>query len=301
MLTVPPITLAPRSLVDRHRLAGDHRFVDRRRGLRSPSPSTGTFSPGRTRSRSPTAICVERHLLVRAVGARAAAPSSAPGRAAPGWRRAVCVAGAQLQHLAQQHQHGDDRRRLEIDRHRAVGAAERRREQAGRERRHDAVEPGDAGAQAIRVNMLRCACASDCQPRTKNGQPAHSTTGVASTNCSQFDVMPCEQHAQRWRQMPAHLERQDRHGQHQRRSRTGASCRRVPDSGRSSRLAVGGLQRHAADRAAARPDLADLGMHGAGVDRARLGGRGGGWRCGGGLQVAQRLGGELAGQRGLQK
>ena len=28
---------------------------------------------------------------------------------------------------------------------------------------------------------------SDCQPRTKNGQPAHSTTGVASTSCIQFD------------------------------------------------------------------------------------------------------------------
>ena len=27
----------------------------------------------------------------------------------------------------------------------------------------------------------------DCQPRTKNGAPPHSTTGVASTNCSQFD------------------------------------------------------------------------------------------------------------------
>ena len=29
---------------------------------------------------------------------------------------------------------------------------------------------------------------SDCQPRTKNGQPAHSTTGVARINCSQFEV-----------------------------------------------------------------------------------------------------------------
>ena len=33
---------------------------------------------------------------------------------------------------------------------------------------------------AIRVNMLRLRVTSDCQPRTKNGQPAHSTTGVAS-------------------------------------------------------------------------------------------------------------------------
>ena len=41
---------------------------------------------------------------------------------------------------------------------------------------------------AIRVNMLRLRVLSDCQPRTKKGQPPHSTTGVASTNCSQFDI-----------------------------------------------------------------------------------------------------------------
>ena len=35
--------------------------------------------------------------------------------------------------------------------------------------------------------MLRLRVRRDCQPRTKNGQPAHSTTGVARTNCSQFD------------------------------------------------------------------------------------------------------------------
>ena len=41
---------------------------------------------------------------------------------------------------------------------------------------------------AIRVNMLRLRVTSDCQPRTKNGQPAHSTTGVASTIWIQFEV-----------------------------------------------------------------------------------------------------------------
>src|SRR6186997_3165503 len=40
---------------------------------------------------------------------------------------------------------------------------------------------------AIRVNMLRLRDATDCAPRTKNGQPAHSTTGVANTSCTQFD------------------------------------------------------------------------------------------------------------------
>jgi hypothetical protein len=41
---------------------------------------------------------------------------------------------------------------------------------------------------AISVNMLSLRVTSDRQPRTKNGQPAQSTTGVASTSCSQFDV-----------------------------------------------------------------------------------------------------------------
>ena len=35
---------------------------------------------------------------------------------------------------------------------------------------------------AISVNMLRLRVRSDAQPRTKNGHPAHSTTGVASTS-----------------------------------------------------------------------------------------------------------------------
>src|SRR5437868_3646185 len=30
----------------------------------------------------------------------------------------------------------------------------------------------------------------DCQPRWKNAQPAHSTTGVLNTNCTQRDTSP---------------------------------------------------------------------------------------------------------------
>ena len=41
---------------------------------------------------------------------------------------------------------------------------------------------------AISVNMLRLRVVSEAQPRSKNGQPAHSTTGVASASCTQFDA-----------------------------------------------------------------------------------------------------------------
>jgi hypothetical protein len=38
---------------------------------------------------------------------------------------------------------------------------------------------------AISVNMFRLRLTTDCQPRTKNGQPAQSTTGVASASWPQ--------------------------------------------------------------------------------------------------------------------
>ncbi|MDF2766197.1 MAG: hypothetical protein K0S81_3191 [Rhodospirillales bacterium] len=41
---------------------------------------------------------------------------------------------------------------------------------------------------AINVNMLRLRVRSECQARTKKGQPAQSTTGVAKSICSQLPV-----------------------------------------------------------------------------------------------------------------
>jgi len=41
---------------------------------------------------------------------------------------------------------------------------------------------------AIRLNMFRLRFTKDAQPRTKNGQPAQSTTGLASTHCSQTET-----------------------------------------------------------------------------------------------------------------
>ena len=38
------------------------------------------------------------------------------------------------------------------------------------------------------VNMLRLRVRTEAQPRTKNGQPHQSTTGVASTSCSHTDT-----------------------------------------------------------------------------------------------------------------
>ncbi len=65
----------------------------------------------------------------------------------------------------------------------------------------------------------------------------------------------------------AHLQREDRHRQHE---ADPEAPRHVGEFGIGA--AIGGHQfgfeRHAADRAGARPDLPDLRMHRAGVDRA---------------------------------
>ena len=88
------------------------------------------LSPGRTRKRSPTATCVERNFLVGAV-----VLDAARGLGREIEQRADRARGrfarAQFQHLAEQHQHGDDGRRFEIDRDRAVMTAERCRKNPG--------------------------------------------------------------------------------------------------------------------------------------------------------------------------
>ena len=89
------------------------------------TPSTGTFSPGRTRRWSPTCEAVDLHLMVGAVIADAA--GGLRRQFEQRLDRAGCrLAGAQLQHLAEQHEDGDDRGGFEIDRDRAAMAAERR-------------------------------------------------------------------------------------------------------------------------------------------------------------------------------
>ena len=106
----------------------------------------------------------------------------------------------------------------------------------------------------------------DRQPRTKNGQPAHSTTGVASSELQPVQERPAD-HVVEPEEMAAHLEHDDRHRQ---RQADPEPARHVDEFG--VRPGLGGrhhrLERHAADRARARPDLPDLRVHRAGVDRA---------------------------------
>ena len=119
---------------------------------------------------------------------------------------------------------------------------------------------------AISVNMLRLRVTSDCKPRTKNGQPAHSTTGVASANWIRFDVACGTKPCAPVRCAPISS------------AKTGTvSASADPEAPRHvGEFGIGtgigghglGFERHAADRAGAWTDLADLRMHRAGIDRA---------------------------------
>ena len=108
--------------------------------------------------------------------------------------------------------------------------------------------------------MLRLRVTNERQPRTKNGAPAHSTTGVDKHQRN--PVRPCRRHQMHQAEMAAHLEHEDRQRQ---RQRDPEPPRHVDQFGirRVVERDLFGLQRHAADRAtcpvrpAAPPDASD--------------------------------------------
>ena len=141
----------------------------------------------------------------------------------------VSLARAQLQHLAQKHEHGDDSSGFEIDRDRAAHAAESRQETFPAQGRDEAVRSAAPCAHGDQREHVQIAVRTDATPRTKNGHPAHSTTGVASSNCSQFDV--CAQANGQAGEVATHFQNEDRQRQNdptQNRRRMSASSRFSP-------------------------------------------------------------------------
>ena len=122
------------------------------------SPSTGILSPGRTRSRSPTATVSSGDLDV-ARRRRPAGPSSAPG---PTSRRMAPDGpdlGARLEPPAEQHEPDDDRRGVEVGERLEAGRLHDRRP----ERHDDAVAPTPRSCRWRRA----CPCWS-----CRGGRPA---------------------------------------------------------------------------------------------------------------------------------
>ena len=129
-------------LLDRHRLAGEHRFIDVRLPLDDPAIDRH-FLAGAHAQLIAALHFIERHFAFFAV-ANDDARSAARDRASAD-RAAGAAAGAQFEHLSEQDEHGDHRRRFEVDADLAV-LLKRRRKDAGREHHDRAVEPRHADA-----------------------------------------------------------------------------------------------------------------------------------------------------------
>jgi hypothetical protein len=104
------------------------------------TPSTGTFSPGRTRIRSPRDDLCDGHVLLDPVandasGLRLQADERADGRAR-------LPLGSCLQHAAEQDERDDEGRRVEVHRHAQALMLEESREQHA----EHAVQVGGRGA-----------------------------------------------------------------------------------------------------------------------------------------------------------
>ena len=117
--------------------------------------------------------------------------------------------------------------------------------------------------------MLSRMVRNDFHPRTRNGQPHQSTTGVASTSSSQRAVPLPDPGADRQPQHRPHGDREERHRQHRPHREPPPEVDQLRVRPLVRRRHPLRLQRHAADRAVPRPHLLDLGMHRAGIDRPR--------------------------------
>ena len=94
-------------------------------------------------------------------------------------------AGAQFEHLAQQYQGDDDRRRLEIDRHRSVRHPERCGEYSRQQHRDQAVDIGDAGAERDQSEHVEPAVA-DRSPASPEKRPP----APQNDRCREHELRP---------------------------------------------------------------------------------------------------------------
>jgi hypothetical protein len=129
----------------RHRLAGDHRFIDRAVAVEH-HPVDRHLLAGTHAQAVAGGDGIEGNVLVAAIRAQSA---RALGRQVEQGadRAARLETGAQLENLAEENQRNDDGRRLEVERHLSVWIAERGGKDAGRQGSRQAVEVGDAGAE----------------------------------------------------------------------------------------------------------------------------------------------------------
>ena len=167
--TVPPVTRLPGRLLDRDRLAGHHRLVDAGAALEHDAVDRDPLAGPHAQPIADVHV-LERHVGLRA---RRVDPARRLRRQAEQAldRRARPAAGAQLEHLAEQHERDDDRRRLEVDGDLIAVHAERRREQPGRQRRDHAVAVRGADAERDQREHVQVAV-HDRRPAADEERPA---------------------------------------------------------------------------------------------------------------------------------
>ncbi len=209
------------------------------------------------------------HVLIIAIGAH---PPRRFGRKAEKRldRPRGPVTGPKLEHLPQQNQDCDDRRRFEINRNRAIhlveGGGEYLREESG----DNAVAPGNAGAERDKREHVEIAREQRPPSAHEKRPPRPKDNGSCEQELQPVGKLLPQLHGKA-RQMPAHFQNDNRNGQHKPNPKAPCHIRKFVIGG-----ALGGdhqgLKRHAADRAGSGALLADFRMHRAGVDGPGNGG-----------------------------
>ena len=179
---------------------------------------------------------------------------------------------AQLQHLTQQHQGDDHRRRFEVHRHATVGV-QRCRQELREQRRHQAIPEGRAGAHGNERKHIEVAVDEGLPAADKErpAPPEHHWGGQRELNPVHPD--PGER-VVNWlaRQHVGHRQQQQRHTQGGARPEAAPHVTQLPVvfAGGTGGL---GLQRHTAAGARPRTELLDFRVHRTGIDGILLGGR----------------------------
>jgi hypothetical protein len=261
----------PRPLLDGDRLAGEHRFVDRAAPLEHLSVH-GHLLAGSHPQAVVGGDAGERDVLLAAVGSQ---PPRRRGREAEQGadRGAGALAGAQLDHLPEQHERDDPGGGLEVDGHRAAVGAEAVREQARRDRRQRAVQEGCAGAERDQREHVEPPAREGARPAREEGPAAPQDHGRGQPELEPGERARRQALRQgRRREHLAHRQGQDDQGE--RRAREEAAPE-IDELGVVLPVHRGEhrLERHAADRARARPDPHDPRVHRAG-ETADVGGGG---------------------------
>ena len=176
----------------------------------------------------------------------------------------VREAGAEFEDLAEQNQRDNDGRRLEIERHLPVGGAERGGEDPRRQRRDDAVDIGDAGAERDQREHVEPAVRDRGQAALEE-RPAAPQHGRRAEDQLQPDEKPSgyEGGKPRLVDLLGHGKAEQRHRERDANPETPRHVAQLGIFGGAGRRRHR-LQRHAADRAAAGLPAHDLRMHRAG-------------------------------------